>query len=106
MIVGTSTGGIIAAIAGFMAFPLSQCQDLYDNLIHKIFVKHPTGGMKLALTQASGQKVVVHYVLFEIVKGNIQATLCFHVIPGGHLGAFCCSVVWVRFMTENSSVMV
>ena len=51
MIVGTSTGGIIAGLAGVKAFPVSKCEMMYDSLINKIFIKHPGGGMKLALTQ-------------------------------------------------------
>lgn len=51
MIVGTSTGGIIAGLAGVKAFPVAECERMYDNLINKIFIKHPGGGMKLALKQ-------------------------------------------------------
>ncbi|CAM9578414.1 unnamed protein product, partial [Ectocarpus sp. 13 AM-2016] len=52
MIVGTSTGGIIAGLAGVKAFPVAECERMYDSLINKIFIKHPGGGMKLALKQA------------------------------------------------------
>ncbi|CAN0428799.1 unnamed protein product, partial [Ectocarpus sp. 13 AM-2016] len=51
MIVGTSTGGIIAGLAGVKAFPVAECERMYDSLINKIFIKHPGGGMKLALKQ-------------------------------------------------------
>lgn len=53
MIVGTSTGGIIAGLAGVKCFPVAECEKMYDNLINKIFIKRPGGGMKLALKQAS-----------------------------------------------------
>lgn len=92
MIVGTSTGGIIAALAGFMAYPLSQCQELYDSLVHKIFVKHPTGGMKLALTQASGQGVVVHCVPFlpgERKNRVFAVIMLSRFLTEEYLGAFC-----------------
>lgn len=55
MIVGTSTGGIIAGLAGVKALPVSKCESMYDNLINKIFIKHPGGGMKLALTQVNAR---------------------------------------------------
>lgn len=52
MIVGTSTGGIIAGLAGIQAYRVPKCEELYDELISKIFIRHPGGGMKLALKQA------------------------------------------------------
>ena len=42
---------IIAGLAGVKCFPVQECEKMYDNLINKIFIKHPGGGMKLALKQ-------------------------------------------------------
>jgi hypothetical protein len=50
--IGTSTGGIIAALCGLECYPIVQCEAMYDALIKDIFQRHPTGGVKLALKQA------------------------------------------------------
>ncbi|KAG5181100.1 calcium-independent phospholipase-like protein A2-gamma, C terminal part [Tribonema minus] len=52
IVVGTSTGAIVAALAGLECFPLAQCEAMYDALIKDIFQKSPSGGVKLALKQA------------------------------------------------------
>eukprot|EP00904_Undaria_pinnatifida_P002141 jgi/Undpi1/11928/HiC_scaffold_4.g01627.m1 len=72
MIVGTSTGGIIAGLAGVKALPVSKCESMYDNLINKIFIKHPGGGMKLALTQAFYDEVGWMNILSSILGDQLM----------------------------------
>ncbi|CAM9703946.1 unnamed protein product [Phaeothamnion confervicola] len=52
LIMGTSTGGIVAGLVGLLGYNVQTCEEMYDILIPMIFLRHPAGGVKLALKQA------------------------------------------------------
>lgn len=52
LIVGTSTGGIVAALCGLECYSLDKCAKLYDSLINVIFKKNPSSNLRLAVKQA------------------------------------------------------
>jgi hypothetical protein len=71
--IGTSTGGIIAALCGLECYPIVQCEAMYDALIKDIFQRHPTGGVKLALKQAFYDEENWMSILKGIVSGRYYA---------------------------------
>jgi len=44
LIVGTSTGGLIATMLGRLKMPIDECLEKYENLSKRVFGKQPAGG--------------------------------------------------------------
>lgn len=70
MIVGTSTGAIVAFLVGLRRESAADARSRYDTLVRRIFVKSLLKPIMLATTTASYDEANLMEVLDEILKDD------------------------------------